>query len=449
MTGRTIRSDLGVLVERGRRLIFHDIWQIESRRRSAADSLLRLLQFGVMVGERFVHDRLLLRASALAFITALSAMPLMVVVVALIGLMGGQKSLVDFAVNAMTAVSPEANRWIISRIQEVHIGSLGAVGGTTLFFSAILALRHLESTLGDIWGVGQSRSWPRRFVHYLGLLVVGPMLAGFAVSLWASLGNESAALWLRSLPLVGWLHAPHFVQLPPILMWAAFSFLYWFFPNTRVNVRSALLGGLVAMLLFTITKVVYVGLGVGMARYSVLFGGLVALPLVLTWLYVCWVVALFGAEIAFAHQHIADYREGLRLKPTGPAERKLLALRLIGAIGADFEAGQRPKSAEELSGLLEAPLPGLREILGRLEAAEILVLTEIEGGGRGYRPASPPSQTSLADLLRDLDRVGESPTAAGIASEAGSQVAGLREVPSPDGPDAVDPSDLSGGSRPA
>ena len=120
-------------------------------------------------------------------------------------------------------------------------------------------------------------------------------------------------------------------RLTPVLgtrtVWMAFAFLYWFFPNTRVSKRSAALGALVAMLLFTLTRVVYVDLSVGAARYSFLFGGLVALPLVLTWIYVIWAVILFGAEVAFAHQNIAHYREDLRRPVLAPSEREELGVR--------------------------------------------------------------------------------------------------------------------------
>ena len=262
-----------------------------------------------MVGQGFVSDRLLLRASALTFVTALSTIPLLVVVVALIGIVGGQKSLINLMVDPLTAVSPEATAWLTSRIEEVDIQNLGSLGGATLIFSAILALRHLESTLGEIWGVHQSRSWTRRFADYLAVLVVAPILTGVAFSLWATLGTDSFTNSMDQVPVLGEVYRFLVLQLPQFMVLLAFAFLYWFFPNTQVRVKSALVGAFVAMVLFSMTRVVYVGMGIGATKYSVLFGGLVALPLVLTWIYVCWSVVLFGAEVAFAHQHLDHYRE--------------------------------------------------------------------------------------------------------------------------------------------
>ncbi|MDG2335092.1 MAG: YhjD/YihY/BrkB family envelope integrity protein [Myxococcota bacterium] len=389
---------------RARAFILHDLWQMDLGPRSVTASLLRLLQFGVMVAEGFVQDRLLLRASALTFMTALSAMPLLVVLVALVGLVGGQDTLIDYAVSQATAVSPEAHRWILSRIQEVHIGSLGTLGGATLVISAVLALRHLESTLGDIWGVRQNRSWPRRFADYLAVLVVAPILTGVAVSLWASLGSEVAAQGFSSLPVVGWIHDLNLIQLPQILIWATFAFLYWFFPNTQVNIRSAIVGGLVAMLLFTLTRVVYVDMSVGAARYSVLFGGLVALPLVLTWLYICWAVVLFGAEIAYAHQNIAHYREELKRAALPPAEKEFLAVRVMVAIASTFARHEAPRTCDALALQLEVPVRTLRELLDELEQAGIVIAAGLGERAPAYLPARPLKDTSVADILGAIRR---------------------------------------------
>ena len=394
--------DLHSIWKRGQSFFFHDLWQFDLGPRSITASIVRFIQFSVMVGQGFVSDKLLLRASALTFVTALSTIPLLVVAVALIGLVGGQETIIDYAVGQIAAVSPEAHQWIISRIQEVHIGNLGTLGGATLIISAILTLRHLESTLGDIWGVRQNRSWPRRFADYLAVLVVAPILTGVAVSFWASLASDSVAESLRALPLLGRLHELQIIQLPQVLMWMAFGFLYWFFPNTVVSKRSAALGALVAMILFSITRVAYVDMSVGAARYSFLFGGLVALPLVLTWIYVIWAVILFGAEVAFAHQNIAHYREDRRRPVLAPSEREALGVRLMVAVARAFKGHQGAKTADELSADLDVPVRALRGVLADLEAMQLVIPSGRGEREAGYVPACPLADTSVADILRSI-----------------------------------------------
>ena len=118
-------------------------------------------------------------------------MPLLVVAVALIGVVGGQQTVVDFVVDQLTAVSPDARNLIYTRLHQVRIGSLGTVGGTMLVVTSILTLRHLERTLNGIWGIRQGRSWTRRFADYLAVLMVAPVLTAAAVSLATTLQSEA------------------------------------------------------------------------------------------------------------------------------------------------------------------------------------------------------------------------------------------------------------------
>ena len=384
---------------RARKFISTELWQFELSPRGWTAALVSLLQFSIMVAQGFVNDRLLLRASALTFVTALSTIPLLVVIVALIGIVGGEKSMINLIVDSMTAVSPDATSWVTSRIQEVDIRNLGSLGGATLILSAIFALRHLESTLGEIWGVRQSRSWPRRFADYLAVLVVAPILTGVAVSLWASVGSESLGHSLGRIPLLGDLYQRLLLQLPQLVIWLVFAFLYWFFPNTRVRASSAVLGALVATILLSVTRILYVGMGIGAAKYSVLFGGLVALPLVLTWIYVCWSVVLFGAEVAFAHQNLAHYREDRLRAHLPPAEREALAVTVMLAIAKSFKNHRGPKAADELSSELDLSVRAVREILEELQEGELVVRSGNNEKEAGVLPSCPLSDTTVADVI--------------------------------------------------
>ena len=71
-------------VDRARRFLTHDLWRTDLSARSLSASATRVLQFGVMVGEGFVRDQLLLRASALTYIATLSLIPLLVMALSIV-----------------------------------------------------------------------------------------------------------------------------------------------------------------------------------------------------------------------------------------------------------------------------------------------------------------------------------------------------------------------------
>jgi membrane protein len=128
----------------------------------------------------------------------------------------------------------------------------------------------------------------------------------------------------------------------------------------------------------------------------------VALPLVLTWIYLIWAVVLFGAEVAFAHQNIAHYREDRRRPVLAPSERELLGVRLMVAVARAFKGHQGPKTAEELSADLDVPVRALREVLDELETMGLVNPSGRGDRQPGYAPACPLADTSVADIIRSI-----------------------------------------------
>jgi membrane protein len=387
------------LIARARRFFTQDLWALDLRPGSAAGWALRMLQLGVMIGRGFVKDELLMRASSLTYVTTLSIMPLLVVMFAVVGMVGGDQTMVNFVVEQLTIVSPEAREVILERLGAINIGSLGTVGATLFLVTAVLALRHLETALNEIWGVVQSRSWMRRFSDYLTVLMVAPILTAAALSLATTLQSEPLVEYLLGNPNFARLYNVGLVQLPKVLFVVAFSFLYAFFPNTHVKLTSALLGGIVATALFSMARYAYVDLSVGAARYNVLFGSMVALPLILVWLYICWAVILFGAEVAFAYQNLGLYRREVRGESVAPAERESVGLRIAVEIGRSFRAHETPPSGERLSEDLGVPVRMVREILVAFERAGLIAASGKDDRDPGYLPARPLGDIKLLDLL--------------------------------------------------
>jgi len=186
----------------------------------------------------------------------------------------------------------------------VDLGGLGTVGAGVFVITTILALRHLEVTLNDIWGVGQSRGWARRFADYLAVLIFGPFLMSAALSLGATIQTAPLFSQVSSIPVIHEIYALGLEWVPVGIVAVALSFLYWFFPNTRVKIVPAVLGGVIAAILFSATQYSYVAFSVGAAKYNALFGGFAVVPLLLIWIYASWSIVLLGAEISFACQNL-------------------------------------------------------------------------------------------------------------------------------------------------
>jgi membrane protein len=261
-------------------------------------------------------------------------------------------------------------------------------------------LRHLEQTLNFIWGVRRERSWMRRFADYLAVLIVAPLFLGAALSMGASFRAGPVLSWLLEFPTFALLYKLGLGQIPHLLLLLGFSFVYWFFPDTRVKITSALLGGFVAALLFTGAQNYYVGLSIGVARYNAFFGGFAAIPLLLVWLYFCWAIVLLGAEVSFAFQNLAHYRlEAAQEGATGAAERELLATRIAVEVGRGFRDRAPALGADELGDVLGAPIRAVRELLALLDNAGIVSVRSGEERSESYQLGRPAETITVTQIL--------------------------------------------------
>ena len=197
--------------------------------------LRALAQLVALTIRGFQADQLLLRASALTYLTALSVIPMLGVIFAILRLVGGDETLVNFAIEQLTSVAPEARETVRGYVGNLNFASFGTIGGALVFGTAIFALRHLEQTLNDIWGVSSNRSWARRCSDYLAVLVVAPISTGVAVSLATTLQSGSIVAQLLEDPFFARVYGLGLAQVPLLFLFFGFTFLYWFFPNTTVR----------------------------------------------------------------------------------------------------------------------------------------------------------------------------------------------------------------------
>ncbi len=364
-----------------------------------------LLQFAVMTAEGFVRDHLLLRASALSYFSVLSLVPLLAVTISVVSAIGVGEGFADLIVSQLTAGNPEARARILDRVRSVNFAGLGTLGAVALFVTTVFGISNVESSLNAIWGVRQERSYARRFSDYLAVLVVAPLLLATALSLTATLESQWLVQRLIEYPFFSKLHGLGLQQAPTVVLAAAFSFLYWFLPNTTVRFSAALLGGVVAGVLVLVAQRIYLSMIVGSTRYDAIFGGFAALPLLFVWIYLFWAVVLFGAEVAFAYDNLALYRREVRGRAASPAEREAIGLRIALEVARAFRDQAPAWTDDALSEALDVPVRSVRDVIADLEQAGVVAprgAVEREGGYQLGRPAESIPVTAVVRALRGV-----------------------------------------------
>lgn len=382
-------------LERVRHFLDQELWR-------GTQWWVRSLQFLFMVVEGFVRNQLLLRAHSLTYITLLSLIPLLALAVSIVSSLGIKEDLVGLAVQQLATISPQAAEWLQGRIGAIKFGSLGTVGAAVLVVTTLMAIGNVERSFNHIWGVPRQRGWVRRIPDYLAVVVIVPMVLGVAISVGTSLRSQAVVAWLLQWPLFDAAYRSGLQQVPTVMYMLGFAFIYWFLPNTNVRAVAALLGGVVAGVLFSLVQAAYVGLNVGVAKYDVIFGGIAFLPFLIVFIYFGWAIVLLGAEVSFAYQNLARYRREVKGEVPSPATREAIGLGIALEIARRFDAGGESWTDDSLADALDVRVRTVREVLAGLEAAGI-VAQRADGERQGlYLLARPAERISVGEVLDAL-----------------------------------------------
>lgn len=426
------------------RLLSEDIWRLESGELSLTQRILRRtgrLSFLTVSG--FLGDRCTVRASALTFVTVLSLVPLLAFSFAAMKGLGFYQQLSDEVikpgiermlphekpapsaempgVELPAAEAPDAAAGaeptapadlpsplrdaidkLLTLVEETNFLALQFIGLIVVVWAVLKLLGTIEDSFNDIWGVRRARSFVRKVTDYLSIVVIAPMFLLVAVGVTSAAKTSAFATFLENQLSLGWLIGFGVRLMPLLAVWVAFTFLYMAMPNTRTRLGSSALGGFVAGTAWQVALLLHVEFQVGVANYNVMYSTFAAVPIFLVWVQLSWVIVLFGAELAFAHQHEHDFRRVVGWREATPAMRAAVGLRVLVRGVEGFLAGRGAFSADEVAQQLAVPVQAVDEVLEELRAAAVVESAGEPEAGR-WLVARDPSSVRASDVLQALE----------------------------------------------
>lgn len=256
---------------------------------------VRLLRF---VAGRFGDDHLAQAASSLTFTTVLSLVPLLAVIFALFTAFPlfaqFRLALDEFMVNSlMPATVADTVMNYLSQFA-LQASRLSALGGLFLLATAITLILTIDKTFNDIWHVTRQRSLVQRMLVYWAVLSLGPVVLG--ASLWTTsfLARESLGLVADLSAMAGLA----LTFLPMVVTGLSITVMFLVVPNRYVDWRDAALGGFGAAIVLELMKTGVAWYVTRFPTYTMVYGTFAILPIFLLWLYLSWLVVLFGATVA-------------------------------------------------------------------------------------------------------------------------------------------------------
>ena len=356
--------------------------------------LQRLVRAFFSVGQSAARGDLQLNAMSLSYTTLLSFVPLLAVTFSVLKAFGSSAVIEPFLMEVFAPLGSSADEitnWILDFVDNIKVGVLGALGIAMLFYTVIALIQKIETVFNRTWGVYRLRPLSMRFANYLSVLMVGPVLVIAAASLTATLLTSSVMQDIAEVSVMSSIFA-YVSHVIPILLWiGAFTFLYVFIPNTRVEVQAALVGGVVAGVLWNLVGFVFGTLMAGATNFTAIYSAFASLILFMIWLQIAWMIVLVGSSIAYAWQY-ADQIGPKQGRIVGPLAQTAAAMIVFDEIRRQFSRGKQPPDREQLnehvwrtSGLKAIKVDPLLE---KLQRAGLIRATDGETHP-GYVPARP------------------------------------------------------------
>ncbi|MEO0652028.1 MAG: YihY/virulence factor BrkB family protein [Planctomycetota bacterium] len=306
------------------------------------------------------------------------------------------------AVRAQTSSLRDAVDQVLAFVTNTDVSSLGSIGLAVLIFTVVKLMGHVEAALNATFGIKRLRSIPRRIADYTAMATITPIVAISATAVGAASSSERVKTFfsdeLNLEPVVA-----AALKLVPLLGFTlGFALLFLIMPNTRVKIRSALIGGLVAAALWTVSQRIYVGAQVGVASYNSLYAGFAAIPLFLVWTWMSWMVVLAGAEFAHADQNHRSYGDLRLAGTTSQADIERAGLRILVRMTGRFRHGKSPLTVADMVRELAEPSERVRDALERLGEAGLILEAEVEDEETAWVFAVDPASIRVEDARRAL-----------------------------------------------
>jgi len=366
-------------------------------------------RLAVVLTRQLIGGELNLRAMSLVYTTLLSVVPLLAVSFSVLKGFGVHNQVEPLLLKFLAPLGPkgvELSNNVIGFVENIRVGVLGSLGLLFLLYTVVSLIQKVESSFNYVWQVERLRGLAQRFSSYLSVILIGPVLVFAALGFTATAMNNTLVQQLMSVPLLGYLVLRFGELLPYLLVIAAFTFIYAFIPNTRVKLSAALVGGIVAGILWQSSGWAFAAFIASSTKYAAIYSGFAIVILLLIWLYLNWLVLLLGAQVAFYAQY-PQYltREPVRLRLSNRL-RERLALQIMFMVADHHLRKLRPWTAEALVHRLGLPMQPVHHVLKLMLDAGFLSETSDEPPA--YLPRQDVDTIRLADLYEVVRSAGES-----------------------------------------
>jgi membrane protein len=362
---------------------------------------LRIVRYPAALLRDWLRGTISVQAMSLAYTTLLSLVPLMVFSFAILkglGARGDLKFILHEFFRPLGDASAQLTETVMQFVDNMRGDLLGSIGLAFLVYTVFSTIQKVEASFNFVWHVVRPRSFMRRFAEYLSVMILGPVLLAVALGLLGTAEHSPFAKWAAAIPAFGWMLAAAGLVLPYIIVTLVFTFMYAFVPNTKVQARAALIGGVTSGIIWAVMGRLFTDFILYSSSLVAIYTGFAVVLITLVWVYLSWLILLIGAQLAFYVQFPQYLRHGQDMVELTGKDREQVGLSIMYLVGNQFAAGNAPWSLARLAAELDIPGIALAPVLDSLEKGGFLLATEHEA----FVPGRDLDGIRLADVLENV-----------------------------------------------
>jgi membrane protein len=356
------------------------LWSIDtSALNSTRSFLVNLVRFVYVTVREFRENELTLRSMSLVYTTLLSLVPLLAFSISILKAFGVvENKLEPFLLQFLAPLGPkgaEITSQILEFIGRINFGVLGFIGLLLLIYTSVSVINKIEDSLNKIWKVKKGRGLARRFSDYLTILLIGPVLMVAALGVMATLESNTVVTKILSIEPLGTIVLLAWQLIPYFFVVLVFSFIYVLIPNTKVNVKSALVGGAIGGLAWHIASWGFTISVASSTKYAAIYSSLALLIIFMIWLYLNWLIVLIGAEIAYCFQNLKYLTVNKEVIHLTTKLREKLSFVVMFLIGYSFYHGKDRWTLHSITEHLKLPKDPVEDAVKELKEGNLIIET--------------------------------------------------------------------------
>lgn len=395
--------------------LYRKVWSTNAHDLSWFKRFWLLLARTILLTYRgFMEDRCMITSSGLTYYTLLGIIPIFALFISINRGFGLSDSLKGLLVHHFYQYRDVINHVFLyaGKLINFNTGNIlmSSVGIIFVFWAVIRILNCIEVAMNDVWRVKVTRSLFRKYISYIVVIILVPLLVILFLNFGRLIENEIQLIMVKvNFFNLGELIALNlFNILNFLLICFVFVVMYTIFPNTQVKFWAAFTASVVICIVFFALQALYVKIQVMSMHYSVIYGSIAIVPLFVLWMRMNWLIIMIGAEMTYALQSVFTYEYYYVEKDLSITTKRVLHILILHKIIKQFQYQEVRWECLEFSKHFSLPTKLVNQILATfVDHGVILKIHDEESGRETYLPAKDIHTIHIADIYELLENNGD------------------------------------------